>query len=178
METLKAVYIVLALAGAGATFAGFFGSRSAARGAAHPVRPMAKALASLRGAEFFALGAGITGLVATAQGLGAATGALWSAAGGAVVLGAFLLVSRLGVKEQDSSFRPEDLILEEAVVTVPLAPGMMGKAELRKSGMVVEIQVKAVDGDQAFARGSRVRVIDYRNECYLVEPSDEEHLVH
>ena len=35
-----------------------------------------------------------------------------------------------------------------------------------------------MDSDQAFARGAKVRVIDYREGCCLiVEYADEEHLV-
>jgi hypothetical protein len=88
------------------------------------------------------------------------------------------LVRKLTRRDHDSSFTPEEFILEEAVVTVPVAPGLKGKAELQKYGAAIELYITALDGDQAFARGSRVRIIDFLENCYLVESADEEHLVH
>lgn len=73
---------------------------------------------------------------------------------------------------------PESLLLEEAIVTEPIAPGMEGKAELRKHGSrPLPLRVRAMDADQAFARGAKVRVIDFREGCCFVENADEVHLV-
>jgi hypothetical protein len=81
-------------------------------------------------------------------------------------------------RDLGSSFSPEEFLLEEAAVVVPIGPGMMGKVEVRKYGAAAEVYAKAEDPAQAFARGSRVRLIDYRDGSYLVEPADEEHLAH
>jgi len=54
---------------------------------------------------------------------------------------------------------------------------LVGKAEIRKYGVAVEVFIRAADPAQAFARGGRVRIIDYSDECYLVEPAEEEHQV-
>jgi hypothetical protein len=72
----------------------------------------------------------------------------------------------------------EAVLLEEAVITEPVAPGMEGRAEIRKpdTGALV-LRVRATDAAQAFARGSRVRVIDLRDGCCVIESADEEHLV-
>jgi hypothetical protein len=72
----------------------------------------------------------------------------------------------------------EALLLEEAVVTEPIAPGLEGKAELRKPGArPLPLRVRAADPSQVFARGSRVRVIDLREGCCIIESADEVHLV-
>lgn len=72
---------------------------------------------------------------------------------------------------------PEDFLLEEAEVVAPIGPGMSGRVEVRKRGAAAELLARAEDPAQAFERGARVRLIDYRDGSYLVEPADEEHLV-
>jgi hypothetical protein len=72
----------------------------------------------------------------------------------------------------------EDILLEEAVIVEPVAPGMEGKAEIRKRGAKpILFRVRATDASQAFARGARVRVIDLREGTCFVEAADEVHLV-
>ena len=74
--------------------------------------------------------------------------------------------------------RAEALLLEEAVVTEPIAPGLEGRAELRKPGAKpLPLRVRAGDPYQVFARGSRVRVIDLREGCCIIENADQVHLV-
>jgi hypothetical protein len=86
------------------------------------------------------------------------------------------LLRRLRRGGPGSEPSPEDCLLEEAGVVEPLAPGMTGRVELHKTGLVV--RARAQDPSQAFASGARVRLIDYRDGIYFVEPSDREHLVH
>jgi hypothetical protein len=72
----------------------------------------------------------------------------------------------------------EEVLLEEAVIVELVAPGMEGKAEIRKHGAKpILFRVRATDESQAFARGARVRVIDLRDGAGLVEGADEVHLV-
>ncbi len=94
--------------------------------------------------------------------------------GGGVVLVVLARALR-SRRDPSSSFRAEDFILEEAEITVPVAPGLTGKAVVRKRGD--EVPVRATNGASAYARGSRVRIIDYQDDCYLIEAADEEHLV-
>lgn len=96
------------------------------------------------------------------------------AGGVALVVLAKALRSR---RDPSSSFRAEDFILEEAEITVPVAPGLAGKAVVRKRGAPSEVSVRATSGASAYARGARVRIIDYQDDCYLIEAADEEHLV-
>lgn len=139
---------------------------------------VARFIGALRSLVYFSLGAGPTGLVALALGLGARASLLWSVGAGLAIAALALFLRRFLRRDLDSSFKPEDFILEEAQVTVSIASGLMGKAEVRKYGAASEIYVRAKAGDLAFPRGSRVRIIDYRDDCYLVEAADEQHLVH
>jgi membrane protein implicated in regulation of membrane protease activity len=139
---------------------------------------VARFIGALRSLVYFSLGAGPTGLVALALGLGARASLLWSVGAGAAIAALARFLRRFLRRDLDSSFKPEDFILEEAQVTVSIAPGLMGKAEVRKYGAASEVYVRAKAGDLAFPRGSRVRIIDYRDDCYLVEAADEQHLVH
>ncbi len=93
-------------------------------------------------------------------------------------LAVFLSIRALRSGAGGASPNPETLLLEEAIVTEPIAPGMEGKAELRRQGSkALSLRARAMDSDQAFARGAKVRVIDYREGCCLIESADEEHLV-
>jgi hypothetical protein len=72
----------------------------------------------------------------------------------------------------------EEILLEEAVVVEPIAPGMEGRAEIKKQGAKpILFRVRATDSSQAFARGARVRVIDLREGTCIIEGADEVHLV-
>ena len=142
------------------------------------LRRVSAAISTLRTIVYFALGAGATGLFGLWNGLGVGESLLWSAGAGLVVAFGARVVRRVARHDLDSSFNPEDFILEEAAVTVPLAPGMMGKIIVRRYGAELELFARARDPAQAFVRGDRVRVIDYSDECYVVEAADEEHLVH
>jgi membrane protein implicated in regulation of membrane protease activity len=124
----------------------------------------------MRTGVYFSLGAGCTGLVALGTGQGALGSLAWGLLAGAGIAALARFLRRSLRRDLDSSFSPEEFLLEEAQVIVPIGPGMMGKVEVRK--------YRAEDPAQAFARGARVRLIDYREGSYLVEPADEEHLVH
>jgi membrane protein implicated in regulation of membrane protease activity len=79
--------------------------------------------------------------------------------------------------EQESP-ASESFLLEEAVVVEPVAPGMEGRAEIRKRGAKpVLFRVRAMEDSLAFARGARVRVIDLREGICIVEGADAVHLV-
>lgn len=72
--------------------------------------------------------------------------------------------------------KAEAILLEEAVVTQPVAPGLEGRASLRRpGGQGLPIKVRATDGSQAFARGDRVRIIDVSGGVCIVESADQEH---
>ena len=93
-------------------------------------------------------------------------------------LAVFFSVRALRAGSNRASPSPEAFLLEEAIVTEPIAPGMEGKAELRRRGAKpLSLRARAMDSAQAFARGAKVRVIDYREGCCFIESADEVHLV-
>jgi hypothetical protein len=96
----------------------------------------------------------------------------------AAAFAVFLAFRAPGLGSSATPPAPESFLLEEAVVTEPIAPGMEGKAELRKRGSKpLSLRVRATDSAQAFARGAKVRVIDLREGCCIIENADEVHLV-
>jgi hypothetical protein len=96
----------------------------------------------------------------------------------AALLAAFLLLRSLRGGSGGAVPSPEAILLQELVVVEPVAPGMEGKAELRRRGSSpATLRVRATDSSQAFVRGAKVRVIDLREGCCYVESADEVHLV-
>ena len=110
------------------------------------------------------------GLIATLKGLGPLQGLAWSFGTGLATALISRLVRGLARKELDSTFKSEELFMEEAEIVVPVEPGMMGQAEVRKFGANVDIYVKASDEKLALPKGTRVRVVDCSEELYIVEP--------
>jgi hypothetical protein len=96
----------------------------------------------------------------------------------AAVLALYVAFRALFPGGGEAASAPEAILLEEAVVVEPVAPGMVGKAEIRKPGSKpLCIRVRATDASQAYARGTKVRVIDLREEICIIESADEVHLV-
>jgi membrane protein implicated in regulation of membrane protease activity len=92
-------------------------------------------------------------------------------------LAVLLVLRSLRSRRREAQAATNALLLEEATVTEPIAPGMEGRAEIRKGGAEpLALRVRATDSAQAFARGARVRVIDFREGCCFIESADEEHL--
>jgi hypothetical protein len=139
---------------------------------------VARLIGILRTSVYFSLGAGPTGIAALAMKLDALSSLFWAAGAGMAITVFVRLLRRFIRRDLDSSFSAEDFILEDAEVTVPVAPGLMGRAIVRRFGAQAEVYIKATTEDRAFARGDRVRIIDFQDDCYLVEGADEEHLVH
>jgi membrane protein implicated in regulation of membrane protease activity len=133
-------------------------------------RAVSRIAAFIRSTVYLSLGAGATGLFAAARDLGALEGAAWAAGAGVLALAVARLARRLVRRDLDSSFKGEEFLMEEGVIVVPAAPGEMGKAEVRKYGASVELYVRASVGSIALAKGDRVRVVDFGDECYFVEP--------
>lgn len=141
-----------------------------ARGGEAGTGAVSRIASILRSSVYLSLGAGATGLFAASRGLGSLEGAAWAAGAGVLVLAIARLARRLVRRDLDSSFRSEEFLMEECVVVVPAAPGELGKAELRKYGASVELYIRSADASLALSKGSRVRIVDCGEECYLVEP--------
>ncbi len=137
------------------------------------VAAVSRVVSVLRSSVFFAFGAGATGIFAGFRGLGDFEGALWAFGAGILTLAIARLVKRFVRRDLDSSFKSEEFIMEEAVVIVPVEPGRIGKAEIKKYGAGIELYVKSVDPSQSLAKGERVRIVECSDDCYYVESLSE-----
>jgi hypothetical protein len=96
----------------------------------------------------------------------------------AAALALFFIVRALRPGVGAAPSATEAVLLEEAVITEPVAPGMEGKAEIRRRGAdPLILRVQASDSSQAYARGAKVRVIDLRDGLCIIEGAEQEHLV-
>ncbi|MDR2500841.1 MAG: hypothetical protein LBD37_07170 [Treponema sp.] len=137
-----------------------------------PIVWVSRTLGVLRTAVYFALGAGPTGLAALAAQRGPRESLYWSLAAGAGIAVLGRLFRRLGREELDSSIKPEAFLLEKAVVLTPIAPGSIGKAAVRLFGREREIYVRCRDARLALLKGCAIRIVDYDDSLYWIEPLD------
>lgn len=96
----------------------------------------------------------------------------------ALVASVAYLLDRYRRRGRGAATRPEDLILEEALVTQTIPPDGEGRVAARKRGPDADLPASARAAGKGFPVGAKVRIIDYRDGRYLVEAADEEHLVH
>lgn len=135
-------------------------------------RAVAKALGFLRSAVYFSLGAGLTGLFSILTKVPVLSGLLWSSGAGLFIA---ILAKSLRTfirKDLDSTLKPEEFIMDEAVVCVPIAAGAMGKVRVRRYGRELDLYAKAKDPLVHLAKGSRVRIVDMDADTCWVEALD------
>ena len=106
--------------------------------------------------------------------LGNAESAWWSVGAGAAIAVLARSLRSLVRRDMNSSFTDADFILEEAEITIPVEPGRMGKATVRRFGSQVEVYVRASTPERGFERGDAVRIVDFREDYYVVEASEGE----
>jgi membrane protein implicated in regulation of membrane protease activity len=133
------------------------------------VSRLIKTLQFLRFLVYFSLGFGPIGFVGTllnyswletlfvALGLGTVTSGL-----------AFWIKGLLG-KSTDSQISAEDMIMEQAVVTVSISPGQIGKVRLLVQGRYEERYAKLKGSSNKLITGTEVRVVDFDEEFLYVE---------
>jgi hypothetical protein len=134
------------------------------------VRFVTGLMGALRLCVYFALGAGPTGLFALFTGLSAEKSLLWSAAIGVGIAALARILRKLVRRELDSSIRPDERLMETAVLLLPITPGAVGKAVLRQYGREMEIYVRCIDTNRALAKGNKVRIISVDDSIYWIEP--------
>lgn len=130
---------------------------------------IAKAIGTLRTGVYFSLGAGPTGLFALMTGVGGTASLVWSAGAGVFIA---LLAKTLRAfvrRDLDSTIKPEEFLMDLAVICVPVSPNAMGKALVSRYGRETELYVRCKDPNQALQKGETVRIIDMDDECYWVE---------
>jgi membrane protein implicated in regulation of membrane protease activity len=132
-------------------------------------RAVGRLVMALRMAVYFSLGAGLTGLVALSTGIVTWQSVLWSAAGGALTTAVSRLVRRVARRDLDSSVSAADFIMADAEIVIGVEPGKMGKARVRRFGMDRDLYVRSKEPGATLAAGTKVRIVDFDEECYFVE---------
>jgi hypothetical protein len=137
------------------------------------IKAVTAVMALLRTAVYFSFGAGPTGLFALFRGLSQGQSLLWAAGVGTGT--AFLARSlrKFIRRDLDSSIKPEEFLMEKAVLLLPLGPGTIAKAVVRQYGKETEIYVKCRDSRAAMEKGTEVRIVDFDNELYWIEAANE-----
>jgi hypothetical protein len=133
------------------------------------IRFITRLTALMRAAVYFSLGAGPTGLFALFTGRSALSGLIWAGAAGigiAVLGGALRKLIRNDI---DSSIKPEEMLMEKAIISVPVSRGRLGKAIVRQFGREQEVYVRGKDKNASFAKGCEVRIVDYDESQFWIE---------
>jgi membrane protein implicated in regulation of membrane protease activity len=123
----------------------------------------------LRTGVYFSLGAGPTGLFALLTGVGGAASLAWSAGAGVFIAVLTRALRAFVRRDLDSSIKPEEFLMDQAVICVPVAPGAMGKALVSRYGRDTELYVRCKDQSRALQKGEVVRIVDMDDDCYWVE---------
>ncbi len=122
---------------------------------------------------YFCLGFGPFGLVADRTGAGPLVTLLW-AVGGGVVAGALArLFFRFQGKVIDSSLADDDMLFEQAYVTVPISDTDMGRVRIHVGQTVAERFALAADPDTFYAADAEVRVVRVTDDCVYVRATDD-----
>lgn len=133
-------------------------------------RAVAKAIGLLRSGVYFSLGAGLTGVFSLITGVAPVPGLLWSAGAGLFIAALARGIRALVRRDLDSSFKPEEFIMDKATVLVGIAPGALGKIAVRRYGAETELYARAKDPSLAIRKGASVRIVDWDSDCHWVEP--------
>jgi hypothetical protein len=132
------------------------------------IRILTTILGCLRTGVYFALGAGPTGLFALFLGRSPGKSLIWSAGVGAGIALIARFLRKLVRRDLDSSLKPVEFLQEKAIITVPLAPGAVGKAVVRQFGKETELYVRSQDPRVAFSKGTEVWIVDFDESWYYV----------
>jgi hypothetical protein len=135
----------------------------------HGALAVARIIGTLRTGVYFSLGAGPTGLFALLTGVGGMASLAWSASAGVFIAVLSRTLRAFVRKDLDSSIKPEEFLMDQAVISVPVTPGAMGKAIVSRYGRDTELYVRCKDHSRALPKGETVRIVDMDDDCYWVE---------
>ena len=128
----------------------------------------------LRVLVYFCLGFGPFGIVADRMGGGAVATLLW-AAGGGIVTGALARAFfRFQGKVVDSSLGDDEMLFEQAYVTVPVSDTDMGRVRVHIGQTVAERFALAADPDTFYAADDEVRIVSVTDDCVYVRATDDD----
>lgn len=131
--------------------------------------PLFRIVTALRSLIYFSLGFGPVGLFGTLTGMAAGTTLLWSLPSGLGSLIIARLLRRLLKTELNSAVSDGELIMSAATVLVTIKPGFMGKIRIKTGGAYVDRYARGKDPSREISKDSIVRVVDYSEECLIVE---------
>jgi hypothetical protein len=136
------------------------------------VKVVARALSTLRLLVYFALGAGPGGLAAVLTHHSLVSSLLWAAGIGVFVAVLARLLRRFIRRDLDSTIHSDELLMENAVLTLPLEPGALGKAIVRQYGREEEVVIKANDPKLRLEKGAAVTITGADGSVYYIEKTE------
>jgi hypothetical protein len=139
------------------------------RNAGRGTQAVARLIGTLRTGVYFSLGAGPTGLFALLTGVGATASLGWSAGAGIFIAVLSRALRAFVRRDLDSSIKPEEFLMDQAVISVPVTPGAMGKAIVSRYNRDTELYVRCKDQSRSLPKGETVRIVDMDDDCYWVE---------
>jgi hypothetical protein len=130
--------------------------------------PVLSVLTYLRLLVYFSLGFGPTGWVGMATGRSALLSLLLASAMGVLALALAQVFFRFQRSDTDSSLRPDDLLMAQATVIVPLSHETMGKVRVQVGMSVTEQYALAARPGVQFMKGDVVQISRVSDECVYV----------
>lgn len=127
----------------------------------------------LRVVVYFCLGFGPFGLVAARMGNGSAGTLLWAVGGGVVTGAVARAFFRFQGKVVDSSLDDDEMLFEQAYVTVPVSDMDMGRVRVHIGQTVAERFALAADPDTFYAADEEVRIVSVTDDCVYVRATDD-----
>ncbi|GAB6088989.1 hypothetical protein [Spirochaeta dissipatitropha] len=132
-------------------------------------RFVSRSLSLLRNLVYFCLGAGPTGVFGILTGYGLLEVLAWSGGAGAGILLAARFIRSLARRDLDSTISINEYLFDEAVITVPVLPGQIGKGTVRRYEREVELYMRSRDSGETLRRGDHARIIEILDEICTVE---------
>ncbi len=132
-----------------------------------PQRPIGlRALTALRTVVYFSFGFGPMGWISHSMSGSLLASLAWSIPTGILFAGAGLVLRRIQRSTLDSQVSDAELLMEEAEVTVPIEPGLIGK--VRVKALSVERFARAKEAEESYAVGEKVRVVSLADDLLVV----------
>ena len=136
------------------------------------VRAVTIIMGTLRTAVYFSLGFGPTGLFAWFRGLSPGKSLLWALGVGLAISVLARLLRRFIRHDLDSSIGSEEFLMETGILLLPLEGDKISKICVKRYGRETELYVKSKNETVKLSKGKIVRIIDYNDNIYWVEPAE------
>jgi len=117
---------------------------------------------------YFSLGFGPTGWAGILTGRSALASLGLAIPAGLIALWLAQAFFRFQRSDTDSSLRSQDLLQEQATVTIPLTDRTMGRIRIQTGMSVIEHYALAATPNAAYRKGDPVRVVRVTDDCVYV----------